>query len=233
MILKQSSETVSVPQSTAELHLEEREPLRIYVPRVESAFKRCWPQQIQPRFKSWLGVSDLNGDTMLQTIFWRADDLDMLDYHLEYEGIKKIEGVQRPSEADNIEAGSDSQSSTFTFPSRAGPSTSVGSMGLSANLPRSVSPVSSAYSTPRTLSTGRPTDPSTPNLAYRNILDGIIRAAQITELPKRMAPTPTTTSNSSAIDLQLAFGPTVINGIRNVDRDKKVGAAGELFVRRS
>ena len=205
MILKQSSETVSVPQSTAELHLEERETLRIYVPKEELAFKRCWPQQIQPRFKSWLGVSDVNGDTMLQTIFWRADDLNMLDYHLEYEGIKKIEGVSRPSEADSVEAGSDSQSSISTFSSHAVPSTPVGSTGFSANLTRSASSVSSIYSTPHTLNPGRLTDPSTQILAYRNILDGIIRAAQITEMPERMAPAPTTPSNPSAIDLQLAF----------------------------
>lgn len=275
LTIRQYPDTITIPQDQADLHFDAScdDHLRIYVPTKKHAFHRCWPQQIYPKFKSWLGISDRSADAILLTIFTKGDKLQAIDEALEWEGIISIEGVHKPERSDQSSSedeDSEAEQSGSRFPAsslevtvadqgtqRSSPSIPILATPSSSS-PRRDSPVtpllapqseatpafatspptSGHHSYPRVNTPQLPTEEDlyqrTQRTALRTVLENVIQAARRNRIPDLWATEESQTNVFASADLlQAAFGPTVINGFRNVARDRKVGAAGELYVRQS
>ena len=217
--------------------------LNIYVPADQRGFKRSWPIDIIPRLKIWLGVSDLLGDDVLQQIFIR-DDLELLDEDLEKKGIRAVDGVQRDPKHTIISPNSFT-SSTIAVPLDDRPR----GTSFQESVPGIASSIYTQYpaietsddARPRfrasTNSMGRETaryefqDPTHGDIdKYRDILNEVVAAAQSAVIPDQRAILPLRISMPDTEKPRQAFGPAVVNNGRNAHRDRKVGAAGELYV---
>lgn len=243
--ITQAGETFNVTLQKADVHLEGEDSLDIYVPTDPRGFKRCWPIDIIPRIKIWLGVSDVLGNDVLQQIFIR-DDLELLDEDLEKKGIRTVDGVHRdpkhtgitsnPSIGRITTAPPENQPFGYSLP---GATPNASSSTCTQDLRLRVS--SNVRPELRTTTSGMGRGSAIPELrdpkygdvdGYREILKGVITAAQNAVIPDRhiTKPQQILLLNSEKLKQAEAFGPANVNNWRNVHRDRKVGAAGELYV---
>ena len=238
--ITQSGETFTVTLEKADVHFDGETSLNIYVPADPRGFKRSWPIDIIPSLKIWLGVSDIVGDDVLQQIFIR-DDLELLDEDLEKKGIRTVDGIRRnPNHSSIVSVVSTTTALPETRPGgssiqRTASNVSSGTYTQGASFEVS-SDVRSDFQS-STNSVARETaihelqDPKYGDKdGYEEILDGVITAAQRAHIPDLHTIQPQRILNFDPEKLRQAVGPALINNWRNVHRDRKVGAAGELYV---
>ena len=240
MTLMQNSQEHVVKQQKANFHLDESsDRLRLYVPRKEAERELCYLRQLPRRLLQFLAISDPTAEAVIGGIV-RSSRLSIVDEILKDAGVIEIDGVNRPPEEDD-----DLQHVRATA--------AMTSMAFaSAHLTRSISPPSSCTSdiitadpslvqdassrlpTVRDQALGSPrlrpqTSPSpAPSFAedrrYAALLDRLILAGSHATIPNNGS---ASYSNTGHHPIEV-FAP--IFGYRSLERDRKVGAAGELFV---
>ena len=220
--ITQSSQTYTVSTDKVGIHFDEGDSLKIYVPADPRDLKRCWPIDIIPRLKKWLGVSDRLLDDVLQQIFIR-DDLEILDEDLEKKGIITVEGVERAQSIMNPATPSDKGTRAIASSTSTLFNAAYSNWSLSSYKPHPHSP-GQIFGYAENERTQDGLD------VYREILNEVIHAAQSKHLRDRHDPQLPLPAFSDMDRISSAFGPTFTGRSRNMHRDRRVGAAGELFV---
>jgi len=248
----QYGETVTVENSRAKFHLDDdNDELRLYVPRDEIAREECFFRQLPRRLMAYLGIFDPSAEAVLNGIIG-CQSLIAVDGILKDAGIVEVNGIERPSELDqetqqydyrNISLEQDTLVRTESPTSQSSRSTSVSSTktnSTTSNETEHPADVPSRYSTFGARSaaqSSRPVSTLAESVSimdnalrgpvYASLLDRVIESAGLMTIPA---------FGGQSIDYRrghFTFGialPGPIFTVRSMERDRKVGAAGELLV---
>ncbi|MCJ1310202.1 hypothetical protein MMC25_003863 [Agyrium rufum] len=247
----QNGKTFTVEKSTAKLHLEEIENnLHLYVPKDPEDQEECFNRHLPKRLRTFMAIADPTAEAILTQIM-ACTSLRVLDNILKDAGIIEVEGVQRrpvpgvvvpesgPASSDNLQfnlpdrsrdangrSSSASCTSTSSYPSFFDSNNSGVSTPTRPHPSSASSPFGSGLYTPSSVGFTSPSDNSSVSIAgYTALLDRIITSAARVVFPRH---------GTSAFDYVAMFSPPVsgasIFTTRSLERDRMVGAAGELFV---
>ncbi|CZR61946.1 uncharacterized protein PAC_11843 [Phialocephala subalpina] len=247
----QYGETVTVENSRANFHLDEVDnELRLYIPRNQDAREECFSWQLPRRLAKYFEIESA-AVTVLHSII-SCQSLNAVDAILRNAGIIEVDGIERPLELDGgtHSFGFDEMSraleeitparteSRVSQPSPLTPSSTTMTISAAhgevvAYLPRSSPAVNgriSASSAPplalyHGVSAPIPlTDNAILETGYIALLERVINSASRMPIPARGAQSFDPVSN---VQGETFFES--IFAIRSVERDRKVGAAGELL----
>lgn len=237
MTLVQNSEEHRAEQQKANFHLDEsQEKLQLYVPKKRSDRELCYLRQLPRRLMRFLAISDPAAEAVISGVV-NSSRLSIVDEILKDAGVIEIDSMQRPPEVDEDEqqVSDEAASSTEGSSSADGvqmPSRSSGSseryMGTRSpshsQQPWGALPFGHILLSPPRSASPSPSATSE-NVEYARLLDRLIDAASNAALPIHNASAFVTSGNGHLYTRKTMFGP------RSPERNNKVGAAGELFVR--
>jgi hypothetical protein len=251
----QDGETVTVENSRANIHLDEDDNgLRLYVPRDENAREECFFRQLPRRLMTYLAISDPAAEASLIGIIG-CRSLIAVDGILKDTGIVEVDGIARPSELDqrnhqfgfeDIPLGDDTQTSPESQTSQSGRSTPISITATAQTAPNDADHLADIPSRSPGLDGGR-SPPNEPFLTlpeeaiypirlvddairetgYASFLERVINSAGRMTIPA---------CGSHSVDNLQPVPPLEANlfesifSARSMERDRKVGAAGELLV---
>lgn len=247
MMLSQYDGFITVKSEKGNFHLEEMDgELRLYVPRRTRDREECYLQQLPKRLLSYLAISDPKALSIMISIL-QAPRLSVVDAILRNEGIVEIEGISHPEEPDSD---TETVSETVTEREKEPEPARESENGISTS--SSLTPRSSPISTPFSSTSPSPSrrgysirSSQTPQIRvfdesaapeperqpsaeavreqseYAILLDHAIVAASNTALPKFLNQRFYEVNENRIFEFHRQ---------RSFDRDKKIGAAGELFV---
>lgn len=251
MTLVQNGTPVTVKTSKAKFHLDERgDRVRLYVPRDTCDREVCFLRQLPRRLLSFLAIADTTAEAVICGIL-KSSSLVIVDEVLKDAGIIEVDGINRPLEPEVEEPQANDENileSTETQSTESGLVTPAPTESFFDPTTNTADPyIEVPYATssrrgPRVLSTTsspqsgfsfRPTpstDRSFQDDWYAVLLDCIINAASGVTLPNRGA---YAVDGLQSVPPSGAYPYTIFDtvlGTRSMERDKKVGAAGELYV---
>ncbi|KAE8452297.1 hypothetical protein EG329_000997 [Mollisiaceae sp. DMI_Dod_QoI] len=251
----QYGETITIENSRANFHLDEKDDeLLLYVPRDKDAREECFFRQLPRRLMKYFAISDLSAEALLNGIIG-CSSLISVDNILKDAGIVQIDGIGRtfepelgasPTGFDDTSFQDGTPASTESRKSESRPSTPVTTNRTAYNartnteISASVHRSSSHYDEQRAAIGSSPllsaaesipsiplVDNELPEIGYVALLERVITSAGrmaipvqgydfVDELPAE---------HSLGIDLFES-----VFAARSMERDRKVGAAGELFI---
>jgi len=251
MTLVQYGNPVTVKNSKANFHLEDRgDQIRLYVPRDTKDREVCFFRQLPRRLLSFFAISDTTAEAVICGIL-NSSSLVVVNEVLKDAGIIEVDGINRPLEPEVEEPQANDESvleSTETQSTESGPVTPAPTESSFHPTADTADPYTevpyatssrrgrrllSTTSSPSSGHSFRPTpstDRSFQDAGYAGLLDRIINAASRVTLPNRGAYAVDGLQNvpPSGADPYTIFD--TVFGTRSMERDKKVGAAGELYV---
>lgn len=242
MRLIQGSSVYTVEGTRGNFHMDHSETqLNLYVPRNRQSRETCYLQDLPRGIFEFLALSDQTAENLLVKIL-RSTNLDIVDGFLESAGIVEVQGINRPTEGnimeprvrldsvldtDGIDAASHgSQRMPGTYQDTA-PSESHGLAAVQLNIAHPLDQQD-------TLSIMPTVEEPLDDTVFSTLLYRIIQLGSNACLPPagrvsfcfcnhRLEVT-----NSNCHDHHPEY-PSIFTN-RSLDRDRKVGAAGELFV---
>lgn len=228
----------TVQQQKANIHLDESTGvLQLYVPSDRGDRELCYLRQLPRRLLDFLAISDPAAEAVISEIL-NSSRLFVVDEILKDAGVIEVDGIQRPPEAEEDEQDvSDGTGPPLAeYPSSYGVRTPSSSSATPERyiLSEPSFPIQNPLSASHSSAAQSRNSPSSliPDLAlasvdtpYAKLLERIIVAARNTVLPG-----PEQLSFSTSGSFHLDIHPKVF-GQRSNERNAKVGAAGELFVR--
>lgn len=227
----------------ANLHLDETQgQLRLYVPKHEQYRELCFFRQLPKRLQQLLGISDPTAENVITGIIC-GGSLFIVDEVLKDAGIIDVPGIERPPDEDEPDEIVEEEVIETTAPLRgavAAARTAIEHPSEPEESPPGMSPpemsesVSSQPSRVTTPASSSPSpsapinrpiqvpDPAGDDRKYAALLERVINAASRKSIPER---------GGFVADLSIdtSIFATIFNS-RSLERDIKVGAAGELFV---
>jgi hypothetical protein len=251
----QYGETVTVENSQANFHLDENDDgLRLYVPRDENAREECFFRQLPRRLMTYFAISDPTAEALLNGVIG-CRSLIAVDGILKDAGIVEVDGIERPSESDQriYRSGYNEISlqegiplSTRSQTSQAGRWTPVSTTGTihtahneedhSPDMPRR-SPDFDGQSSAQSSAFLSPPEESILSMplvnnairetGYGALLERVINSAGRMTIPACRRHSVDNLQNALPLEVTLFESAFATH---SVERDRKVGAAGELLV---
>jgi hypothetical protein len=250
--IKQALRSFEGAHVTTNFHLEENETsLRVYLPQEEDDYELCLQGEFPSKFGEYLGISTPQALSVLGGIL-RLSSPTAIDKHLEREGVGQVDcPVDVPDDDSNLttlvdltehlelanrERDEQGQSTalletrpqealTIPTPHR---STSSSFVDTPRATPRSFADTPTATPSPSNLRLASPPEP-----AYLQILENIVQVSRrrvvsgFFETGAFSSETVSTGESLSAGVIRTVFGRGC------PDREFKIGAAGELYVRKT
>lgn len=244
----QSGKTTIIENSRANFHLEEQNgDLTLYVPRDEDSREQCFFRQLPRALVSFLGISDAAAEAVLLGIIG-CRSLVSVDGILNDAGIVEVDGISRHSDpsitsdttvrvglSEAVVDAIDHTVFNISTPGRDAeevqPQRALSRNSLLSNWnsfanrqlltpPRNHDESGNYYPT---------TEPSIPS-PYLSLLERVIHTASSMSIPRNRS--------HAFAEIQGVFHPRIVLpgsgfGPRSPERDRKIGAAGELLVSRS
>jgi len=256
----QYGETVTVERSRAKFHLdEENDGLRLYVPRDDNGQEECYLQQLPKRLMKYMGISDLSAEALLISVIG-CRTLVVVDSILATAGVLEIDGLhnnlgeeeeEEEQDEDEVPASDDEETYIGDEP--------ISSSKSRASYFRPPTPIFTSkteHVVPEMSNHSDPTSTSNLNsvlqshitrplssiplrelissiehvdvhedleITYATLLEAIIDSAGRVPFPMQGI-TSVDEYNADVVLDESLFAT------RSIDRDRKVGAAGELFV---
>lgn len=224
--------TISIPGDCAYFHIDgNNDRLKLYVPKSKAARQVCLARQLPITLLKYLGIQSVGKGLELGAIFM-ASSLFVVDEILEQDGIIAVDGVARPLDDDESEAGSSSEMSPSEIPTTSSalrtPYSDRSSEYFSGrhHTQRSADIYDDPFWTPATsVSLGSPSPTERPEL-YQQLLGVVIQQAEhIVGLPAVGTSVIASTAPDRSFDPFLAISSNIPG-----ENFFKIGAAGELFV---
>jgi hypothetical protein len=251
----QDGEAVTVENNRANFHLDEDDDgLRLYVPRDENAREECFFRQLPRRLMTYLAISDPIAEASLIGIIG-CRSLIAVDGILKDAGIVEVDGITQPSELDQgthqfgyegISVEDDTQTSPESQMSQSGRSTpisipaTVQAARTDANHLADIPPRSPGLDDERSppmepfltlpeeaVYPIRLVDNAIRETGYASLLERVINSAGRMTIPVRGSHSVDNPQPVPSLEATLFES---VFGARSMERDHKVGAAGELLV---
>ncbi|KAF8865581.1 hypothetical protein BDZ45DRAFT_641278 [Acephala macrosclerotiorum] len=250
----QYGKTITVDNSRANFHLEEVDgELRLYVPRNESSREECFFWQLPRRLMKHFAISDPSAEAVLGGVIG-CRSLVAVDAILRNAGIVEVDGIERPLEPDDdthsFEFEDVARALETVTPTRTESRASQNGRSTPASTPRTTrashneagssiallreSPNFDSQSSPRsglsnlapngTLSEVVRQETSILDTGYASLLERVINSAARMSIPSEGSQSVDVVSTQLEASVFAAIFAT-----RPMERDRKVGAAGELL----
>lgn len=257
LLLMQGPSVYNVDNLEANFHMDVIDGrLMLYVPAEKQKMEACYLEELPKHVFNFFEISNQAAEAVLIKIIG-SSSFEMVDNILEKAGIVEVQGVGRPVDGDisGARLGTDSvlDAQTQQPPDHGNRARSILRQNSSAHMhandvdltysqPNGADPIIDMLSArQRTMSTHSP-DPQiiesieqpVEHTAYATLLERLIRTARNAYLPLSDTPSHCFCSRTSTLptfncaDHHTTY-PSIFN-FRSLDRDRKVGAAGELFV---
>ncbi|KAF4628320.1 hypothetical protein G7Y89_g9830 [Cudoniella acicularis] len=257
--VSQYGETVTVENSRGKFHLDESNgELRLYIPRDKVAREECLFRQLPRRLMKYFAISDASAEALLNGVIG-CTSLVAVDGILKDAGIVEVDGIERPSQSDEyfdyqearvedvvtlVTESQASQSRSFTpiSPTRT-IHTSHNEASYYADVQHEMPHRNRRTDDEISISGGTPllrpqesvdTVPPILNVGssildqdYASLLERMINSAARMIIPVKGAYILATLQNRDLLGATV-FGS--VFGPRSLERDRKVGAAGELLI---
>lgn len=255
----QYGETVVVENSRANLHLEEVDNgLRLYIPNDKNAREECYFRQLPRRLMAYLGISDITAEAILTGIIG-CGSLIVVNSILKDAGIIEISGFESPSEEKDetydstlsvltpgsvTPATSESRTLHVGRSNSNSPARNIFDALREANSGTGISRRTPSINQQSPLFSNTPTsspegvfaeaampsvNPQTPDTSYACLLEVVIKSAEKMTIPAKGQDSIGILRNTVAFPQGTSLFGSIFS-TRSTERDRKVGAAGELFV---
>lgn len=254
--IAQGGRSVDVEETVAKLHISEQESLlSIYLPRDRKAQELCYCDLLPRKIVDWLMrdpvtqiLEPIDADMVKVMIMICSIHPSAVDLILDREGVAEIDitnediGVEDDIHSETSEfseISSNENLGQFTSADTSIPNQNVEHQTqlITRQASTAYNPPSSNYDRPVPISLLNNHLPEN-NMQYRHLLDHVIRFARRASFPSNGAfnmsqLNRTLPSNEETGQYEGFDGPDVRDAFRSnnqLERDKKVGAAGELYV---
>ena len=227
MKIRLDKKIIEGDRSRANFHLEESESgLCLYLPKDEVDRVVCFECQLPQRLRKFLNITDPAAEGVLGGVF-RQQNPAVIERILDHAGVPPMSFSDYPETEDGlpneqqmVEYLSSVRAQGQTTPSRG-----------SRNSPAPATPNQTPSLLMPTSGQLRPSLSEDQELSYRKILDNVITIARRRAADNMFSGIGSRDNLFSVLNV---LPPEVIKqgfGYRSIDRDRRVGAAGELYVR--